>query len=79
VAMFQVKVFWVVTPCSDMVGYQRFGGPRCIFQGEMTTWTSEKLLPYHKTTWRLNPEDGADPSPTSQGHHRLSAVPCCLF
>jgi len=20
-----VVVFWVVTPCSDMVGYQRFG------------------------------------------------------
>jgi hypothetical protein len=22
----QVVVFWVVTPCSDMVGYQCFGG-----------------------------------------------------
>jgi len=22
----QVEVFWVVTPCSIVVGYQRFGG-----------------------------------------------------
>jgi hypothetical protein len=27
---FQVMVLWVVTPCSDVVGYQRFGKPRCI-------------------------------------------------
>jgi hypothetical protein len=25
--MFQVDVFWVVKPCSVVVGYQRFGGP----------------------------------------------------
>jgi hypothetical protein len=25
--MFQVEVFWVVTPCSVVVGYQHFGGP----------------------------------------------------
>jgi len=25
--MFQVKVFWIVMPCSVVVGYQRFGGP----------------------------------------------------
>jgi len=24
--MFQVKVFWVVTPCSDVAGYQCFRG-----------------------------------------------------
>jgi hypothetical protein len=24
VVMFQVEVFWVVTPCSVVVGYQRF-------------------------------------------------------
>jgi hypothetical protein len=34
---FQVAVFWVVTPCSDVVGYQRFGGPYCLyFQGKMS-------------------------------------------
>jgi len=32
---FQVEVFWVVTPCGVVVGYQRFGGPCCLhFQGE---------------------------------------------
>jgi len=31
-----VAVFWVVTPCSDVVGYQRFGRPCCIhLQGEV--------------------------------------------
>jgi hypothetical protein len=27
--MFQVEVFWFVTPCSVVVGYQSFRGPRC--------------------------------------------------
>jgi hypothetical protein len=27
---FCLLVFWVVTPCSDAVGYQRFGGPCCL-------------------------------------------------
>jgi len=26
----QAQIFWVVTPCGDVVGYQRFGGPCCI-------------------------------------------------
>jgi len=26
----QVKDFWVVTLCSDMVGYQLFRGPCCL-------------------------------------------------
>jgi len=31
----QVVVFWVVTPCSDVVGYQCSGGPSCLqLQGE---------------------------------------------
>jgi hypothetical protein len=25
--IFQVEVFWLVTPCSVVVGYQRFRGP----------------------------------------------------
>jgi hypothetical protein len=25
--MFQVEVFWVVTPCSVVVGFRRFRGP----------------------------------------------------
>jgi hypothetical protein len=28
--MFQVEVFWVVTPCSVAVGYRRFRGPCCL-------------------------------------------------
>jgi len=33
--MIQVEVFWVVTPCSVVVGYQRFGVPSCLhLQGE---------------------------------------------
>jgi len=23
-------VFWIMTPCSDVVGYRRFGGPCCL-------------------------------------------------
>jgi hypothetical protein len=30
-----VEVFWVVTPCSVVVGYERFGRPCCLcLQGE---------------------------------------------
>jgi len=28
--MFQVQVFWAVTPCSVVLGYQHFGGPCCL-------------------------------------------------
>jgi hypothetical protein len=48
----QVEVFWVLTPCVVMVGYQRFRGPCCLhLQGQ------EILASYHNTTWRHNPED----------------------
>jgi hypothetical protein len=34
-AMFQVEVLWVVTPCSVVVGYQRFRDQCCLhLQGE---------------------------------------------
>jgi hypothetical protein len=26
----QIEVFWVVTPCSVVLGYRRFGGPYCL-------------------------------------------------
>jgi len=26
----QVKILWIVTPCSDVVGHQCFGGPCCL-------------------------------------------------
>jgi len=41
----QVVVFWVMTPCSDVVGYESFGGP-CSFhlQSEMSgAWTEFKV------------------------------------
>jgi hypothetical protein len=32
----QIEILWVVTPCSVVVGYQRFRGPCCLhLQGEL--------------------------------------------
>jgi hypothetical protein len=52
----QIEVFWVVTQCSAVVGYQRFRGPWCpIFRDAAKS--SETLASYHNTTLRHNPED----------------------
>jgi hypothetical protein len=40
-------VFWVVTPCSVVVGYQRVRGPSCM----------ETFVSYHNSTRRHKPED----------------------
>jgi hypothetical protein len=31
-------VFWVVTPCSDLVGYRGFGGPCCLHVHGEVKW-----------------------------------------
>jgi len=43
-----VEIFWIMTPCHEVVEYQRFGGPCWIYlQG------GEKILVYS-----LRPQDG---------------------
>jgi hypothetical protein len=32
-----IEVFWVVIPCSDVAGYQRFGEPCCLLLGGEVT------------------------------------------
>jgi len=60
-AMFQV-VFWVVTPCSVVVGYQRFRGSCCLHLLYFTlkmeaARSSETMVSYHNTTRRHSPEE----------------------
>jgi hypothetical protein len=58
---FQVEVFWVVTPCSVVVGYQRIMRtmlPLSSLHPKMeAAKSSETLVSYHKTTRRQNPKD----------------------
>jgi len=42
----QVQVFWSGTPCSVVVGYQRFGGPCCLYlQGEVQQGPRKRWFP----------------------------------
>jgi len=44
----QVVVFWVVTPYSHAVGYQRFGGPCFLhLQDDFTFFRNVGILPHH--------------------------------
>jgi hypothetical protein len=54
---FQVVVFWIVMPCSVVVGYQCFRRFFCLhLQGEAARF-SKMLASYCNTTWCHNPED----------------------
>jgi len=48
----QVEVFWCVTPCSDVGGYQRFGGPYyLLLQGEVIgVWTQIQVVVFWVVT-----------------------------
>jgi hypothetical protein len=47
----QVEVFWAVTPCSVVVRYQHFRGPRCPHLQD------ETFVTYQNISRRRNPED----------------------
>jgi hypothetical protein len=49
----QDLVFWVMTPCSDVIGYRRFGWPFCFYlQGEVSgAWTEIEVAVF----WIVTP------------------------
>jgi hypothetical protein len=54
--MFQVEVFWIVTPCGVVIGYQRFRGTCCLhLQGGVTLkrWCPMTLDPGYIWDWRM--------------------------
>jgi hypothetical protein len=54
--MFQVEVFLFVTPCSVVVGYQRFSEGHAALKMEAAR-SSDTLVSYRNTTRRHNLED----------------------
>jgi len=53
--IFQVDVFWVVTPCSVLVGYLSFGGLCCLYLQSEVAWMWENFLRYHARWNCLSP------------------------
>jgi len=56
---FHVEFFWVVTPCSIVVGYRRFTHH---LQVE-AAWTSETLVSYRNNRQRHDAEDRHETPP----------------
>jgi hypothetical protein len=66
VMFLQVEVFWVVTPCIDVVGYQRFRGPYCLhLQGEETRKGENSIDGGSMDLWNIgilpNPHTASQP------------------
>jgi hypothetical protein len=53
----QIMVLWVVTSCSDVVGYQRFGVPCCLhlYPEDGDSMTLQTLVSSHITARCHNP------------------------
>jgi len=90
--LIQIDVFWVGKPCSDVVGYQRFGVLCCLYlQGELhftlkmeTARPFETLVSYHITARHHNLKmEAARSSDTlvsyhiTARHHNLKMEAAC--
>jgi len=53
----KVEVFWLVTPCSVVVGYQRFRGPCCLHLHPLKRWypttTLNGVTNQKTSTWNV--------------------------
>jgi hypothetical protein len=49
IAMVQVEVFCIVTPCSVVVGYQRFRGPCCLVAVVNSRFSNEGMVNFMLT------------------------------
>jgi len=46
--MIQFMVFWIVTSCSVVVGFHRFGGRCCLYlQGSVSQWGKQVSFKFH--------------------------------
>jgi hypothetical protein len=57
VVKIHVKVFWVMTPCSDVVGYQHFRGPCCLHLNSLHPDDEDSKVLQNVGILQHNPED----------------------